>query len=64
MIDQIITTIYETTSRVIDRDWALRIANHILGDRKTGNAVAYVKAAIEAEPDPCTRFLPLYGGTA
>lgn len=64
VIDQIITTIYETTSRIIDRDWAERIADHILEGRKTGKPVAYVKAAIEGEPDPINRFLPHYGGTA
>ena len=64
VIDQIITTIYETTSRVIDRDWAVRIADHILQGRTTGKPVAYVKRAIEDEPDPINRFLPHYGGTA
>ncbi len=60
----IIQTIYECTSRVIDVTWAEKIRDHILGGHKAGNPVAYVKAVIENEPDPHTRFLPLYGGTA
>lgn len=64
VIDQIIKTIYDTTSRVIDRDWAAKIADHILDGHKAGNPAAYVKAVIANEPDPVTRFLPHYGDPA
>lgn len=58
VIDQIISSIYETTSRVIDREWAEKIAGHILDGHKAGNPAAYVKAVIDNEPDPHDRFLP------
>lgn len=63
VIDQIIKSIYETTNRVIDREWAAKIADFILGSHKAGNPVAYVRAVIDNEPDPFIRFLPT-GGTA
>ena len=62
--ETIIQTIYAATSRVIDAEWAAKIRAHILDGHKAGNPVAYVKAVIENEPDPHTRFLPHYGGTA
>lgn len=60
----IIQEIYAATSRVIDEDWAEKIRRFILDGRNPGNPAAYIKAVIENEPDPHTRFLPLYGGTA
>ena len=57
VIDEIIKAIYATTSRVIDRDWAEKIAGHILNGHQAGNPVAYVRAVIEKDPDPHTRFL-------
>jgi hypothetical protein len=64
VIDEITKTIYDTTNRVIDREWAEKIAGHILDGHKAGNPVAYVRAVIENEPDPYTRFLPTNGGAA
>jgi hypothetical protein len=57
VIDEIIKTIYATTSRVIDADWAAKIADHILGNHTAANPAAYVRAVIENDPDPKTRFL-------
>jgi hypothetical protein len=60
-IDEILTTIiqaiYATTSRVVDVAWAAKIRDHILNGHKAGNPVAYVRAVIEKDPDPYTRFL-------
>ena len=64
IIETIIQEIYAATSRVIDADWAAKIREHILNGHKAGNPVAYVKAVIGNEPDPHSRFLPHYGGTA
>lgn len=64
ILKTIIETIYDRTSRVIDATWAARVREHILGARSVGDPVAYVRTAIETEPDPQTRFLPLYGGPA
>lgn len=64
ILKTIIQAIYERTSRCIDADWAAKIRAHILGGHKAGNPAAYVKTVIENEPDPHTRFLPQYGGTA
>jgi hypothetical protein len=60
-IDEILTTIiqaiYATTSRVIDAAWAAKIRDHILNGHQAGNPAAYVRAVIEKDPDPYTRFL-------
>jgi hypothetical protein len=64
IIETIIQEIYAATNRVIDADWAVKIRDHILNGHKAGNPVAYVRAVIENEPDPHTRFLALYVGTA
>lgn len=57
VIDEIIKAIYAATSRVIDETWARKIADHILGNHHAANPAAYVRAVIENDPDPRTRFL-------
>jgi hypothetical protein len=64
ILKTIIETLYDRTSRVIDATWAARVRDHIIGSRSVADPMAYVRQAIEAEPDPRTRFLPHYGGTA
>jgi hypothetical protein len=62
IIKTIIESIYERTDRVVSPEWAAKIAGHILGDRPLPtHPDAYVRAAIEREPDPRTRFLSAYG---
>jgi hypothetical protein len=60
-IDEVLTTIiqaiYAATSRVIDPAWAAKIRDHILNGHQAGNPAAYVRAVIEKDPDPYTRFL-------
>jgi general stress protein YciG len=58
VIEQVIKSIYERTSRVVDDDWAAKIAGHILGDRQMRNPAGYCRKAIETEPNPQARFLP------
>jgi hypothetical protein len=60
VIDMIITEVRTATGRDIDADWALLVAGNILAGRTPASPVAYVRAAIRAEPDPQTRFLPVY----
>ena len=57
ILKTIIQTIYDTTSRVIDAVWAAKIRDHILNGHKAANPAAYVRAVIERDPDPRTRFL-------
>ena len=57
ILKTIIQAIYETTDRVIDAAWAAKIRDHILNGHQAGNPVAYVRAVIENDPDPRTRFL-------
>lgn len=57
ILKTIIQAIYATTSRVIDAAWAAKIRDHILNGHQAGNPVAYVRAVIEKDPDPRTRFL-------
>jgi hypothetical protein len=57
ILETIIQTIYATTSRVIDAAWAAKIRDHILNGHRAANPVAYVRAVIEKDPDPRTRFL-------
>jgi hypothetical protein len=60
VIEQIIKSIYEQTSRVVDDDWAAKIAGHILGDRSVHDPAGYCRKAIAKEPNPQARFLPVY----
>jgi hypothetical protein len=60
VIEAIIQTIYDRTSRVIDEDWAAKVAGHILGDQPVRNPAAYCRKAIEQDPNPQARFLPAY----
>jgi hypothetical protein len=60
VIDAIIKEIHDQTGKLIDPEWAQRIADGLL---KPGVAspAAYVRQAIRNEPDPGLRFLPQYG---
>ena len=60
----IIQTLYAQTDCVVSADWAVKVRNNILTGQPVANPVAYVKAVIEREPDPRTRFLPLYRESA
>lgn len=60
----IIQTLYDRTDRVVGAEWAAKVRDRILAGQPVANPFAYVKAAIEREPDPKTRFLPLYGDAA
>ena len=59
VIEAIIRAIYDRTSRVVDAEWAEKIAGHILGDQHVRNPAAYCRKAIAAEPSPQVRFLPV-----
>jgi len=62
IIKTIIESIYERTDRVVSPEWSAKIAANILGDRPLpAHPDAYVRTAIEREPDPRTRFLSAYG---
>ena len=64
VIETIIKTIYDRTSRVVSPDWANRIASHILASAKgVRNPAAYCARAIEQDPNPQARFLPAYPET-
>jgi hypothetical protein len=60
LIDVIKVEILTVTGRSIDNGWAQRVADAVLKGRQTANPIAYVRQAIRAEPDPRTRFLPVY----
>ena len=62
-ITAIINEVLNTTGTNITPAWAQTIADHILAGRDPANPAAYVRSAIRAEPDPKTRFLPLYEDT-
>jgi hypothetical protein len=57
--EEIIRAIYDRTSRVIDAEWAAKIAGHILGDRHVRDPAGYCRKAIESDPNPQVRFLPV-----
>lgn len=57
ILKTIIEAIYDRTDRVITAAWAAKIRDHILGNYRAANPVAYVRAVIEKDPDPRTRFL-------
>lgn len=63
VIEAIIQEIYDRTSRVVDAEWALKIAGHILGDRSVHDPAGYCRKAIQKEPNPQVRFLPHYPET-
>lgn len=60
VIEAIVQEIYDRTSRVIDAEWAAKIAGHILGDRSVHDPAGYCRKAIQKEPNPQVRFLPMY----
>jgi len=60
LIDLIITELRTATGRTIDRQWAAKTRDYILSGRTIADPAAYVRQAIRSEPDPRTRFLPLY----
>lgn len=64
VLKMIIETLYDRTNRVVSAAWAVKVRNTILTGQPVADPVAYVKAAIEREPDPVTRFLEHFGGIA
>jgi hypothetical protein len=60
LIELIITEVHARTGRHLSHDWAQRTYATIIGDRSPSNPAAYLRQAIRTEPDPRTRFLPLY----
>jgi hypothetical protein len=59
VIDAIIKEIHEQTGKVIDPDWAHRIAAELVTPG-IANPAAYVRTCIRNEPNPSLRFLPHY----
>jgi len=64
ILKMIIETLYDQTDHVVSAGWAVKVRDTILTGQPVDDPVAYVKAAIENEPDPKTRFLEHYGGIA
>jgi len=64
ILKMIIETLYDQTDHVVSASWAVKVRDTILTGQPVDDPVAYVKAAIENEPDPKTRFLEHYGGIA
>ncbi len=60
VIDAITKEIHETTGKHVTETWAAKIAATLLTGRTTASPAAYVRQAIRNDPDPKTRFLPLY----
>ena len=60
LIDLIIEEVHARTGRTLDAEWAQRTYVTILAGRHPANPAGYVRQAIRNEPDPRTRFLPLY----
>jgi hypothetical protein len=60
LIDLIIAEVQNVTGRRLDAEWAQRTYATILGGRHPASPAAYIRSAIRNEPDPRTRFLPLY----
>jgi hypothetical protein len=60
LIDLIITEVQNVTGHRLDAEWAQRTYVNIVGGRNPARPAAYIQQAIRNEPDPRTRFLPLY----
>lgn len=60
VIEAIIKEILDITGRHISDEWATRVAGELLKGQPVTNPAAYVRQAIRNDPDPRTRFLPLY----
>jgi hypothetical protein len=60
LIDMIMNEILAATGRHITPEWAQRTHDHILAGRAVASPAGYIRQAIRSEPDPKTRFLPLY----
>lgn len=60
LIDLIIEELRKATGRTVEREWAARTRGYILNGRSVADPAAYVRQTIRSEPDPRTRFLPLY----
>jgi hypothetical protein len=60
LIDLIIAEVHKVTGRYLDAEWAQRTYATILGGRHPTDPAAYLQRAIQNEPDPKKRFLPLY----
>jgi len=61
VIDAIIKEIHDKTGKLVDDDWAGRIAAELLQGQSVSSPAAYVRQAIRNEPNPGLRFLPQYG---
>lgn len=60
LIEMIISELRQSTGRTVDRIWAEKTRDYILQDRHVSDPAAYIRQAIRSDPDPKTRFLPLY----
>jgi hypothetical protein len=60
LTDLIIKELQMATGRIIDRQWAVKTRHYILDGRRPADPAAYIRATIRNDPDPKTRFLPLY----
>lgn len=60
MVDLIMNEIEMATGQRPNAEYAQRTYANIIGSRRPDNPAAYVKSAIRNEPNPRTRFLPLY----
>jgi hypothetical protein len=60
LTDLIINELRMVTGRIIDRQWAAKTRGYILDGRHPADPAAYIRTVIRNEPDPKTRFLPLY----
>ena len=60
LTDLIIEELRKATGRTVDEQWAAKTRDHILQGRRITDPAAYIRRAIRSEPDPRTRFLPLY----
>lgn len=61
LIELIINELQDATGRIISHEWAAKTRDYILEGRRVSDPAAYIRQTIRAEPDPKTRFLPLYG---
>ena len=60
LIDLIISELLKATGKNVDRQWAAKTRDYILENRTVTDPAAYVRQVIRNDPDPRTRFLPVY----
>jgi hypothetical protein len=60
LIGLIITELQNATGRTISNEWAAKTRDYILNGRHVSDPAAYIRQTIRNDPDPKTRFLPLY----